>query len=128
MLYDQPYEDSKRVRVTGPFTVESLSPHRTISVEDKKGLAEHWAHGRSMKVVGPDPGVVGETRRLVSENVTVTFKTDACWPAASATPVRPSASMDAATKACTRDIVLRGRTVSLSFRNASSCDSTRKMK
>ncbi|HPC93829.1 MAG TPA: site-specific DNA-methyltransferase [Sedimentisphaerales bacterium] len=39
-LYDQPYEDNKTVRVTGPFTVESLSPHRTISVEEKKRLAE----------------------------------------------------------------------------------------
>lgn len=31
MLYDQPYEDNKRVRVCGPFSVESLSPHRVIS-------------------------------------------------------------------------------------------------
>ncbi|MEI6429247.1 MAG: site-specific DNA-methyltransferase [Pseudanabaena sp. ELA607] len=31
ILYDQPYEDNKRVRVTGPFTVESLSPHRILS-------------------------------------------------------------------------------------------------
>ncbi|MFH1717681.1 MAG: site-specific DNA-methyltransferase [Planctomycetota bacterium] len=38
MLYDKPYVDNKRLRVTGPFTVESLSPHRTISVEDKKEL------------------------------------------------------------------------------------------
>ncbi len=30
LLYDQPYEDNKRIRVTGPFTVESLSPHRTV--------------------------------------------------------------------------------------------------
>jgi adenine-specific DNA-methyltransferase len=30
LLYDQPYEDNKRVRVTGPFTVESLSPHRVL--------------------------------------------------------------------------------------------------
>lgn len=30
-LYDQPYEDKKRVRVAGPFTVESLSPHRVLS-------------------------------------------------------------------------------------------------
>jgi adenine-specific DNA-methyltransferase len=29
-LYDQPYEDKKVVRVTGPFTVESLSPHVTL--------------------------------------------------------------------------------------------------
>ncbi|MEO7273198.1 MAG: DNA methyltransferase [Vicinamibacterales bacterium] len=30
-LYDKPYEDTKRIRVTGPFTVESLSPHRVLS-------------------------------------------------------------------------------------------------
>jgi len=38
MLYDKPFEDKKTVRVTGPFTVESLSPHRSLafagSVED----------------------------------------------------------------------------------------------
>ena len=32
-LYDQPYEDGKRLRVTGPFTVESLSPHRVLAPE-----------------------------------------------------------------------------------------------
>lgn len=31
LLYDKPYEDRKKVRVAGPFTVESLSPHRTIA-------------------------------------------------------------------------------------------------
>ena len=41
-LYDQPYEDKKTVRVSGPFTVESLSPHRTISVEEKK-QRPRWA-------------------------------------------------------------------------------------
>lgn len=30
LLYDQPYEDNKKVRVAGPFTVESLSPHRAF--------------------------------------------------------------------------------------------------
>ena len=34
-LYDQPYEDKKRVRVCGPFSVESLSPHRVLSVADE---------------------------------------------------------------------------------------------
>ena len=33
-LYDQPYEDNKRVRVAGPFTVESLSPHRVLPTDD----------------------------------------------------------------------------------------------
>ena len=32
-LYDQPYEDKARVRVAGPFTVESLSPHRVPAVD-----------------------------------------------------------------------------------------------
>jgi adenine-specific DNA-methyltransferase len=33
-LYDQPQEDRRKVRVTGPFTVESLSPHRTLESAD----------------------------------------------------------------------------------------------
>ena len=35
MLYDQPYEDNKCVRVCGPFSVESLSPHRVLSTADE---------------------------------------------------------------------------------------------
>jgi adenine-specific DNA-methyltransferase len=31
VLYDRPYEDRNKVRVTGPFTVESLSPHRSLT-------------------------------------------------------------------------------------------------
>ncbi|AEV71529.1 adenine specific DNA methylase Mod [Mycolicibacterium rhodesiae NBB3] len=34
LLYDKPFEDSKKVRVAGPFTVESLSPHRALSFSD----------------------------------------------------------------------------------------------
>lgn len=33
-LYDQPYQDNKRVRVSGPFTVESLSPHHVFESSD----------------------------------------------------------------------------------------------
>jgi adenine-specific DNA-methyltransferase len=32
-LVDQPYDDNKRVRVAGPFTVESLSPHRVLPAD-----------------------------------------------------------------------------------------------
>jgi len=39
LLYDQPYEDGKRIRVTGPFTVESLSPHRTLECGDLSALS-----------------------------------------------------------------------------------------
>jgi adenine-specific DNA-methyltransferase len=33
-LYDRPYPDPKKVRVAGPFTVESLSPHRVLGVDE----------------------------------------------------------------------------------------------
>jgi adenine-specific DNA-methyltransferase len=32
-LYDKPYVGNSRIRVAGPFTVESLSPHRTLAVD-----------------------------------------------------------------------------------------------
>jgi adenine-specific DNA-methyltransferase len=39
-LYDKPYEDNKKVRVAGPFTVESLSPHRSMIVDVDGGLVD----------------------------------------------------------------------------------------
>jgi len=42
-LYDKPYEDKKRVRVAGPFTVESLSPHRVLGVDEEDNLIDHVA-------------------------------------------------------------------------------------
>jgi adenine-specific DNA-methyltransferase len=32
-LYDKPFPDNSKTRVAGPFTVESLSPHRTLAVD-----------------------------------------------------------------------------------------------
>ncbi len=34
-LYDRPYEDKTKVRVAGPFTVESLSPHRAFALNEQ---------------------------------------------------------------------------------------------
>lgn len=34
VLYDQPFEKKEIVRVTGPFTVESLSPHRVSDAQE----------------------------------------------------------------------------------------------
>jgi len=34
LLYDRPYEDKSKVRVAGPFTVESLSPHRVVPADE----------------------------------------------------------------------------------------------
>ncbi len=46
-LYDKPYEDNKKVRVAGPFTVESLSPHRALAVDENDDLIRD-------KNTGPD--------------------------------------------------------------------------
>ena len=45
LLYDRPYEDQGKVRVAGPFTVESLSPHR-IAPADEIVDETHAAEGR----------------------------------------------------------------------------------
>jgi len=42
-LYDKPYEDKKKVRVAGPFTVESLSPHRVLAVDENDELIDSLA-------------------------------------------------------------------------------------
>lgn len=42
-LYDKPYEDKKKVRVAGPFTVESLSPHRMLGVDENDDLIDPLA-------------------------------------------------------------------------------------
>ena len=39
-LYDKPYENNKKVRVAGPFTVESLSPHRVLGVDENDELID----------------------------------------------------------------------------------------
>ena len=51
-LYDKPYEDKRTVRVAGPFTVESLSPHRVLGVDEddelidpSKAVADDTARG-----------------------------------------------------------------------------------
>jgi adenine-specific DNA-methyltransferase len=39
-LYDKPYIDNSRVRVAGPFTVESLSPHRVLPASEEELIDE----------------------------------------------------------------------------------------
>ena len=39
-LYDKPYQDNARVRVAGPFTVESLSPHRVLPASEEELIDE----------------------------------------------------------------------------------------
>jgi len=46
-LYDKPYEDKKKVRVAGPFTVESLSPHRVLGVDENDELIDRLAESKA---------------------------------------------------------------------------------
>ena len=62
-LYDKPYEDKKKVRVAGPFTVESLSPHRVLTVDENDALVNN--------VVEPGPGYGDEQHfvQIILENL-----------------------------------------------------------
>lgn len=40
LLYDRPHEDKTRIRVAGPFTVESLSPHRVVPSSESELIDE----------------------------------------------------------------------------------------
>ncbi len=56
-LYDKPYHDNKKVRVAGPFTVESLSPHRVLAVDENDELLDGLAespdgYGRARDFAG----------------------------------------------------------------------------
>ena len=44
-LYDKPYEDRRKVRVAGPFTVESISPHRVLGVDEHGDVIAESANG-----------------------------------------------------------------------------------
>ena len=46
-LYDKPYENKKCVRVAGPFTVESLSPHRMLGVDEDDELIDTLRQDRA---------------------------------------------------------------------------------
>ena len=46
-LYDKPYEDRNKVRVAGPFTVESISPHRVLAVDENDEFIDTFGEGQA---------------------------------------------------------------------------------
>jgi adenine-specific DNA-methyltransferase len=44
-LFDKPHVDKKKVRVAGPFTVESLSPHRVLAVDENNNFIRETTDG-----------------------------------------------------------------------------------
>jgi adenine-specific DNA-methyltransferase len=85
-LYDRPYEDKKKVRVAGPFTVESLSPHRMLGV----GTDDELIDPSVAKEAGTQPGLSFE--QMILDNLRaagvqqaekagrITFTSLAPWP------------------------------------------------
>jgi len=85
-LYDKPYEDKKKVRVAGPFTVESLLPHRVLGVDENDELID------STKDPSSAYGTVRDFTQIILENLKVagvqqahkedkiTFTTLTPWP------------------------------------------------
>ena len=43
-LYDKPYVDKARIRVAGPFTVESVSPHKVLGINSDDSLINESKH------------------------------------------------------------------------------------
>jgi adenine-specific DNA-methyltransferase len=62
-IFDKPYEDKKKVRVAGPFTVESLSPHRVLGVDENDELIDE------LKTNGPDYGEKQTFPQMILENL-----------------------------------------------------------
>ena len=57
-LYDKPYEDRGKVRVAGPFTVESISPHRVLGVDENGDVIDGVAESREGYGTGYDFGEI----------------------------------------------------------------------
>jgi Adenine specific DNA methylase Mod len=91
LLYDRPYEDRSRVRVAGPFTVESLSPHRVATARDDS-LGEALAAGEGAMQPGPKNVPEADFAAMVLDNLrragvhqkdkadTVQFNSIEPWP------------------------------------------------
>jgi adenine-specific DNA-methyltransferase len=62
-LYDKPYTDNRKVRVAGPFTVESLSPHRVLGVDEDDNLID------SVKEDSPDYAAKQSFPQMILENL-----------------------------------------------------------
>ena len=85
-LYDKPYDDKKKVRVAGPFTVESLSPHRVLGVDENDELIDQ------VKKTGDRDGGKQTFTQMILENLKtagvqqahnedrITFTALAAWP------------------------------------------------
>jgi len=64
-LYDKPYTDNKKVRVAGPFTVESITPHRVLGVDENDDLFDGVSETKD------GYGTVKDFTQMILENLRV---------------------------------------------------------
>jgi adenine-specific DNA-methyltransferase len=62
-LYDKPYGNNRTVRVAGPFTVESLSPHRVLGVDENDEPIDQFAEA------GKEYGAKQSFPEMILENL-----------------------------------------------------------
>lgn len=85
-LYDRPYQDPRMVRVAGPFTVESLSPHRTLGVDENDELIDPLAEKRDVATAAQSfPHMILENLRTAGvqqahKEDRITFTSLTLWP------------------------------------------------
>ncbi|CUU16260.1 Adenine specific DNA methylase Modrelated CDS [Bradyrhizobium sp.] len=85
-LYDKPYTDNKKVRVAGPFTVESLSPHRVLGVDENDELIDGLEdHGAEYGVKKSFPEMILENLKIAGvqqahKEDRITFTALTPWP------------------------------------------------
>jgi adenine-specific DNA-methyltransferase len=85
-LYDKPYFDNKKVRVAGPFTVESLSPHRVLGVDEndelidtsKESSPEYGAKQTFVQMILDNLKTSGVQQAHKDDKITFTMLT--AWP------------------------------------------------
>lgn len=69
-LYDKPFEDRKKVRVAGPFTVESLSPHRMLGVNENGDIIDDRHRAREPGAgYGDGAGEERDFTRMILDNL-----------------------------------------------------------
>lgn len=84
-LYDKPYGDNKKVRVAGPFTVESLSPHRTMIVNHDDSLVDPHKQGATAEGATDFAQMILDTLRVAGvqqahKEDRISFESLEGWP------------------------------------------------
>jgi adenine-specific DNA-methyltransferase len=68
-LYDKPFIDNTKTRVAGPFTVESLSPHRTLAVDWDDELIDTYEAAEGKRKAAEAPRDFTDFAHMILENL-----------------------------------------------------------